>query len=426
MTGLSPLTAVSLWGATAPAAPAAAPLAEHVEAEVAVVGGGFTGCSAALHLAEAGADVALLEARDFGHGGSGRNVGLVNAGLWLPPDDIERQLDGPIATRLIEALSAGPALVFALIEKHQIRCEAVRNGSIHVAHAPAGMKDLAERSRQWERRGAAVELLDRAETARLTGTQAFHGGLLDRRAGTINPMGYVRGLARAAQNAGARLHGGSPVTALARDGARWRVTTPAGSVAARWVILGTNAYTDRLWPGLRRCITPLHFFQVASRPLGAAARRILPERQGIWDTGKVMLAVRVDAEGRLVLGSMGQLIGPDARLSRTWAGKTARRLYPELGSVDWDQAWSGRIAMTRDHLPRVFELAPRLYAPIGYNGRGIAPGTVFGKALAELIGGRPAGDLPLPLGGLAPETLPRLRSALYEAALGAYRLYKCI
>ena len=351
--------AKSLWRSTAPPAPKAAPLAETIEAEVAVVGGGFTGCSAALHLAEAGGAVALLEAQDFGHGGSGRNVGLVNPGLWLPPDDIERQMDGSRGPDLVEALGDGPALVFSLIEKHQIRCEAVQKGSIHVAHAPSGLADLATRAAQWEKRGAPVALLDRAETARLTGTHAFHGGLLDRRAGTINPLGYVRGLAQAAMNAGARLYSASPVTALLREGALWRLTTPAGSVVAPQVILATNAYSDRLWPGLRQCVTPIHYFQVASAPLGAAADRILPERQGIWDTGRVMVSVRIDGAGRLVLGSMGQLLGAQGRLSRVWAGKAARRLFPGLAPLRWEEAWSGRIGMTADPSPADLRARPR-------------------------------------------------------------------
>ncbi len=418
----------SLWEETAPRAPDAPPLSGEVPADVAIVGGGFTGCAAALRLAEAGKRVVLLEAEAVGEGGSGRNVGLVNAGLWLPPGDIEKVLGEGGAKRLLGPLSGGPARVFELIQRHQIQCEAVREGTIHAAHGPAGVRDLERRHAQWRARGAPVELLSREETARRSGTGAFHGGLYDPRAGTVNPMGYVRGLARAAINAGAALHGRSPARSLGRREGLWRVEAPGGAVTAPSVILATNAYSGDLLPGLERAFTPISFYQVASAPLGERARHVLPGGEGLWDTGTIMTALRVDAAGRLILASMGDLYGADASLTRRWAEKTRQRLFPDLGPVTWEAAWTGRIGMTRDHLPRLLSPEPGLYVPIGYNGRGIAPGTVFGEALADFLaaGGEDQEILPLPLTPHWREPWRETRRRFYATAFRAYRAIKSL
>ena len=165
---------LSLWDRSAPPAPELAPLGGDASTEVAIVGGGFTGNSTALHLAEQGVDCMVLEAHGIGHGGSGRNVGLVNAGLWLPPQDVRSALGDTYGARFLDLLSDAPAYVFSLIERHQIQCEAVRNGTIHAAHSPAGLADLSRRAGEWLRLGAPVELLDAREAAERIGSRAFH------------------------------------------------------------------------------------------------------------------------------------------------------------------------------------------------------------------------------------------------------------
>ena len=416
--------AISLWDRTAGEADLDSPFEGDVETQIAIVGGGFTGLSTALHAAERGLDCHVLEARRIGHGGSGRNVGLVNAGVWLPPREVDARLGEAKGAALMRVLGDAPAYAMSLIERHQIRCELTRSGTIHAAHAPRGYRELARRAEDWQRLGAPVELLSRAEAAEKIGSDAYHGGLLDRRAGTINPMGYVRGLARAALAAGARISTGVTVRALRRDGDAWILETDRGRVSARAVVLGTNAYTDDLWPGLKRIFTIIHYFQVATEPLGERARTILPERQGLWDTAPVMFSVRRDASDRLIAGSMGRVIG--GGMSRRWAARCLARVFPALGEVGFETAWYGRIALTPDHLPRIHRLADGLYTPIGYNGRGIAPGTVFGKAMAELLSGGSEEDLPLPVTEPAPDGLAPVRSRLYGAAFAASQLAKAI
>lgn len=417
---------ISLWDFSAPANPDYPPLEGDVGTEVAIVGGGFTGLSTALHLGLKGVDSRVIEAMHIGYGGSGRNAGLVNAGLWLPPQDVRATMGEHFGGRLINVLGEAPSYVFNLIEQYQIQCEATQSGTIHAAHSPKGYADLARRAEAWERLGAPVDLLSADQAREKIGTDVFYGGLLDHRAGTINPMGYVRGLARAAANSGATIHTGTRALALYREGEGWKLETDRGTVSAPRVVIGTNAYTGDLWPGLDGELTIIHYFQVATEPLGERADSILPGRQGVWDTGDIMFSVRKDMENRLIFGSMGKLLGADASVSRRWARKSLRRLFPHIGEVEWDKAWFGRIAMTPDHIPRIHQLAPNLYTPIGYNGRGITPGTIFGKAMADLATGMGEAELPIPVTALGRDRVAPLRSAVYEGAFKTYRLWKSL
>ncbi|MEZ5714247.1 MAG: FAD-binding oxidoreductase [Paracoccaceae bacterium] len=417
---------LSLWDSTSAEPALGQPLGGDATCDLAIVGGGFTGLSTALHAAERGLSAHVLEAKSIGYGGSGRNVGYVNAGLWLPPQDVASILGEATAAPLIRTLGEMPAYVFELIEKHQMRAEPSRGGTIHAAHSPRGFQDLRRRAEGWQKLGAPVELLDAAETTARTGLQGFHGGLLDRRAGTINPMGYVRGLARAALAAGARISIDTPATALTRDGDLWRLTTPRGSLTARHVVLGTNAYSDALWPGLSRTYTTIPFFQLATEPLGPRAAEILPQGHGLWDTAPIMLSLRRDAAGRLIVGSMGAVHGGTHGLSRLWAARKLAKHVPGLGPVTFDEAWHGRIAMTPDHVFRIHRLAPGLFAPIGYNGRGITTGTMFGKALAEHLTGAPESALPIPISEPKPIAFRGVKTGFYHTAFAANQLWRTL
>ena len=230
-----------LWEMTAPPAPETTPLAGAVTADVAIVGGGYTGLSAALHLAEAGVKVVLLEAKEIGFGGAGRNVGLINAGMWVMPDDLPGELGPVYGERLLNALGDGPQQVMEIIDRHGIACELTRTGTLHCAVGDKGQKEIESRAEQWQRRGAPVSILTADETARRVGTGAYRGALLDMRAGTLQPLAYARGLARAAMAAGAVLHTGSPVTAMDRSARGWTLTTATGTLTAANVISATDA-----------------------------------------------------------------------------------------------------------------------------------------------------------------------------------------
>jgi len=416
---------ISLWDNSATEKPVHSEFVPDSSVDIAVIGGGFTGLSTALHCAEQGLSVQLLESRQIGYGGSGRNCGLVNAALWLPPQDVRKQLGEIYGPRFIKQFGEGPAYVFHLIEKHNIQCEVTRTGTIHAAHSPSGFEELQGREKEWKRLGEPVDLVDREEVAEMVGTDVFFGGLVDHRAGTINPMGYCRGLARAAMAAGALISTGITATHLQKDKTVWRIETDKGPLKANKVILGTNAYTDKLWPDLNRVFTMIHYFQLATKPLSVEASHILPDRQGLWDTGQIMFNIRRDAFDRLLIGSMGQVIGTvDSGLSQRWARKRIRRIFPTLGKIEFEEAWDGQIAMTPDHLPKILELDTGLYTSIGYNGRGITTGTLFGKAMADLMTGMNPADLPLPV--TAPTTVltAPVYKKFYQSAFLANQILK--
>tara|TARA_R110002020_G_scaffold29585_1_gene93318 strand:+ start:12758 stop:14035 length:1278 start_codon:yes stop_codon:yes gene_type:complete len=404
-----------LWRASSSETIDAPPLSRDTDVDLLVIGGGFTGTSAALQAARSGASVCLLEAETFGYGGSGRNVGLVNAGLWLPPDRIVEQLGEAEGGRLIDVLGQGPGDVFALIEREAIQCEATRSGTLHLAHSQAGVNDLKERCRQGTRHGAPLRLLNREDTELRTGTNAFSGALFDPRAGTIHPLAYCQGLARAAQAQGSAICEHSKVTALTRDGDRWRAVANGHRVRARHVIVATNAYHLGLNAPFTPAFTVVNYCQFATAPLPPAVREtILPNGEGCWDTAMVMSSIRLDQAGRLIVGGVGSMEhrGKDFHLS--WARRKLRQLYPQLPAASFDYAWSGRIAMTDDHIPKIVKFGPNAYSVFGYSGRGIAPGTVFGKALADTLLLEPHGDLPLAATEHYAERFSRAKAYYYE------------
>lgn len=402
-------------------------LENDLEADVAIVGGGITGLSSALHLAEHGANVCVLEAGDIPSGGSAYSVGLVNAGLWIAPDDILEALGSENGERANNVLGAAPGEVFDLIERHSIDAQATHSGTLHMAHNRKGAEELKRRVEQFQSRGAPVELLENAACSDRIGTDNIHAALLDHRAGTLNPLAYTRGLARAAKAAGAHLYTDTQVTQIERGGDCWQLETAKARVRAPRVILATNAYSSGEWNDVRKHYFCGHFFQVASAPLtSAAAETILPERQGAWDTRTVLSSIRRDAEGRLVLGSLGNCDNRPRTYLRAWANRIQRHYFPQLGNVEWEYVWSGQIGFTPDHTMRIFEPAPGMLAVSGYNGRGITTGTVVGKGFADYLTCGDDSWLPLPLAANEPVTWRGLWRTGYECGFTLYHTAQCM
>ncbi|WEX86210.1 FAD-binding oxidoreductase [Sinorhizobium garamanticum] len=413
----------NLWHATAPAAPETGPLAGELATDVAIIGGGFTGLSAALHLAEKGVKATVVEARMIGFGGSGRNVGLVNAGMWVKPDDLVATLGADAGNRLLKELGDGPSLVYDLVAKHGMQCEAVRNGTLHMAVGADGLKDIQDREAQWKKRGAPVEVLSADKAHALSGAEGFAGALLDRRAGTIQPLAYARGLAHAALAAGVRIFTDTPLLAAERQGDLWKLKAGRGRITTRHVILATNAYgglvPDAPWKAHTQELTILPYFQFATNPLpGKVASRILPERQGAWDTGLVMTSFRMDQQNRMIFGSIGRLDAMAEGTHRAFAARSLRKLFPYIGDFHFEYWWDGNIGMTTNNLPAMHVLAPNVVSVSGYNGRGIAPGTVFGRALAQHVMGD-ASAIPLSETPITPDPWRTVKSAFYQAGAQA-------
>lgn len=424
---MTTLSQECLWEALTPKRPPAATLTGEHKADVCVIGAGITGLSAALHLLERGKRVCIVEAHEVGHGGSGRNVGLVNAGMWIAPDEVEAGLGLAVGQQLNQTLGAAPALVFSLVERHAIDCQLRRDGTLHMAHNAAGLANLRSRSEQWQRRGAPVELLTGQACVRATGTRRIAGALLDRRAGTLNPMAYTVGLANTVERLGGVIFERSAVTRLERQGEQWAVHTGAGAVLAEQVVIASSAYTEGEWSEVRRNFFPGYYYQVASTPLqGEEAARILPGGQGSWDTRQVLSSIRRDADGRLLLGSLGNGARKPAWFLRAWAQRIQRHYFPYLPKVDWEYTWTGCIDFTPDHLMRLFEPAPGLLAVAGYNGRGVTTGTVVGKAFADYLCSGDGAALPMPFRAMGAVSAARLRSGLYELGFSLYHAGQCL
>ena len=390
----------------------------HMSADLAIVGGGYTGCSAALEAAKLGLNVVLLEARFCGYGGSGRNVGLVNAGLWLPPDTVEQKLGVGQGEKLVKALSQAPDLVFDLIKENQIQCEPKRNGTLHCAHSQRGLRDLRLRCAQWQARSAPVKLLEREQISELTGSQIFHGGLMDQRAGTIQPLGYLRGLARAAQAKGAKIFENSPAIQIERKKGSWSVITQNARVTAKTVLFAQNAYTENDVGGATPKTATVNYFQAVTYSLSDEIwASILPQEQGCWDTAPIMTSVRKASKNRLVIGAMGRPTGLGEYIHLRWAQRKIAKLFPALENTKFESHWSGKISMSSDYIPKVMCLDTDLFSIFGFSGRGIGPGTYFGTQFARFLCSRSAETLPMDVSHYYRDDLRKIKTVIYE--LGA-------
>ena len=406
----------SLWGATANPNPVSHQLEESVDADVLVVGGGYTGLSSALHLAEKGVSVVLLEAKSTGFGGSGRNAGLVNAGVWQNPDHVNQELGEAAGERFNMALRDSPALVFELVKRFAMSCDAHQGGTVNIAHKRSDMTYLEVRCRQMQAIGATVELIDGARATAISASPVYqHGGILDPQAGTIHPLNYARALSRAALDQGARLFQESGVESLTRHNDRWLATTSRGAVSADQVILATNAYADKNSQKVHESTLPVFIFQCATEPLAEdVAASIIPQRHGLWDTQTLMTSSRLDSSGRLVMSGAGRLQGLQRAIRENWMTRSRNRLFPQARGSSWEYQWSGQIGVTASKILRVQLLAPGVFAPSGYNGRGIGPGTVIGKHLADTIVSGNRDDFPFPIEALFREKWSAARAAYYN------------
>jgi glycine/D-amino acid oxidase-like deaminating enzyme len=374
----------SLWSATAPSVLPTPALSESVKVDVAIVGAGYTGLSTALHLAERGVNVCVLEANEPGWGASGRNGGQVNPTLKYDPEQLVQMYGPERAEPLISTVSNSADLVFKLIERHRIDCAPVRKGWMQVSYTQKGVAGLHARADQWARRGVPVQRLEARDVAARMGSEAFAGGWLDGRAGAIQPLAYARGLVGAALAAGVQIHGHSAVTGLQRQGSGWQLQTVSGAqVTADQVVLATNGYSGNLWPGMAQSILAANSFIVATKPLsGRAADSILPGQETVSTAQRLLLYFRKDSHGRLLMGGRGLFNDPTSPADFAHLERSLALLFPQLGPLEFEYRWAGRIAVTRDFMPHIHQPAPGLTLALGCNGRGIALCTSLGQQLA--------------------------------------------
>jgi glycine/D-amino acid oxidase-like deaminating enzyme len=400
------------------------PLTDNIAVDLVVIGGGFTGLNAARVAAREGLRVCLIEANTIGHGGSGRNVGLVNAGLWLPPDQIKKTLGDARGERLINDLGTGPDRVFDLIKTYEIQCDARRNGTLHLAHSVQAISDLRAREEQWKKRGAPVTLLDAQTTAGHVGSDMYHGALFDARAGVIQPLDYARGLARAAADMGVRIHEKTAAIHIERDDI-WQVATGDGHVRASKLLIATNAYNNLASANQVYETSIVSYFQCVSQKLAQSDfDTILFDHHGCWDTALIMSSFRKTRDNRLVFGAMGETSGSLGRyIHDGWAQRAIQRIFPNF-KIELSQSWSGRIAMTKNKIPDIMRLGKDGYAIFGYSGRGIAPGTVLGEQFGKYTATEDESDLCLMITDKYHETFTNLKSRYYESGARVFHIIK--
>ncbi|MCX7056871.1 MAG: FAD-binding oxidoreductase [Proteobacteria bacterium] len=392
-----------LYATTAAAAVPSRPLAGDRRVEVAIVGGGYTGLSTALHLAERGKEVALVEAGELGWGAAGRNGGQVNAGLKHEPDEVERAL-GPVhGPRLVQLSGGAPDYLFSLIERYRIDCEAQRGGTLRAAYRHGGRRALETHVRQWRERGVEIELLDAAGVAAATGTTRYVAATRDPRGGALNPLSFARGLAAAALARGAVLHGDTRATRLERDGGGWRVITAGGALRANTLVLATDGYSDHLWPRLAQSFIPVYSSIVATEPLPEAiAHTILPAGEVLYESGNVTVYYRRDRANRLLMGGRGRQHEPSGPQDFRHLIRYAEELWPAIAGQRWTHGWNGQFALTPDFYPRLHAPAPNVLVALGYSGRGVALATTMGAELAAAATGTPLAELALPVMPIKP------------------------
>ncbi|MFT3691077.1 NAD(P)/FAD-dependent oxidoreductase [Paenirhodobacter sp.] len=419
----------SYWHDTSPAFTGAA-AALGGEYDVAVIGAGFTGLGAARRLAMEGHSVVVLEAETVGFGASGRNGGHLNNGIAHSYLAAREHFGAEKARALYHAFDDGVATIERIVAEEGIDCSFRRSGKLKLASKPAHYEGLARNYEALRDADTDTALLTRADLAAEVGSDAFHGGMLQRKSAMMHMGRFVVGLAEAAVRRGAVIHEHAPVTAREKAGAGWRLITPKGSVTAGKVLLATGAYTTDAFPWFRRRIVPVGSFIIATAPLTPAqVAAVMPGNRTCVNTMNIGNYFRLSPDNRLIWGGRARFSARSDQQSDAKSGAILRdsllRIFPQLRDVPIDYCWGGLVDMTADRFPRAGQ-ADGLYFSMGYSGHGAQIATHMGEIMAGLMTGRdsrnPWEGLPwqavpfhtgkpwfLPLVGLYYKTLDRIR-----------------
>ncbi|MGB3243350.1 MAG: FAD-binding oxidoreductase [Sulfitobacter sp.] len=386
------------WADTAPQSELHPALAGAINTDVTVIGAGFTGLRAALMLAEAGTSVTVLDAGDVAYGASGRSGGQVNPMLpFNPPSKLRKILGEKHFERLTETSLGSADELFDLIKTYQIDCEARQNGWLRVLHNDRALRHAREGVTEWNAHGAGMQIIEGADVAKLSGSNAYRAAVITPKGGAVQPLSLALGLAQAGKQRGVQIFGGSAVTSLTPEGDKWIAKTAQGAVTSDWVIVATNGYTDNLIPKLAKSVIPVHPVQMATEALPPEViDTILPQGHTISDSRRVIMYARREPGNRMVYGGHGKALPNGQIAGFDWLRRDAERVFPQLKGVGWSHRWGGRIAITDDHLPHLHEPRKGLLVGLGYNGRGVAMSNVMGRVMAERVLGKAGDALPFP------------------------------
>jgi len=357
-------------------------------ADVVVVGAGYTGLSAALHLAQAGRDVVLIEAQRVGFGASGRNGGQLGSGQRVEQDALERMMGQDKATRLWEMGEEAKALVKGLIAEHEIDCH-IKPGVAWTASNKADLKHLHDYAAHLERNYGydQIEVLDQDALQSVCPSPDYVGGMLDMGAAHLHPLNFALGLARACEAAGVRIFETSPAQRIEESGARNTVHTEEGTVEADHVILACNGYLGGLNRKVASRVMPINNFIAATEPLGEGVKDVLPRDVAVADSRFVVNYFRLSHDGRLLFGggeSYGYKFPTDIAAK---VRKPMTEIFPHLKDVRIDYAWGGTLGITMKRLPYLTRPGRNILSASGYSGHGLGTATHAGQLMAQAVQG---------------------------------------
>ncbi|MEM6305198.1 MAG: FAD-binding oxidoreductase [Pseudomonadota bacterium] len=378
----------SWYAATATPLAPFAPLKGVVRADVCVVGGGYTGLSAALHLAQMDRDVVLIDAQRVGFGASGRNGGQLGSGQRVDQIELERLLGTAHAAQLWEMAEATKSLVKALIKKHEIDCY-LRPGVLHAASNARSLREELAYAEHLERVYGYTELetLDKDALQSVCRSPDYLGGVLDRGAAHLHPLRYALGLARAADQAGVRIFEGTMAQQIEERPEKVAVRTDAGAIEAQHVILACNGYLGALNDQVAGHVMPINNFIAATEPLGDRVADVLPRDVAVADDRFVVNYFRLSHDGRLLFGG-GESYG--YRFPRDIGAvvrKPLSRVFPQLKDIPFDYTWGGTLAITLRRLPYLARPGQRILSASGYSGHGVGNATHAGLLMAQAVAG---------------------------------------
>lgn len=403
----------SLWAATAQAAPPLVPLSGERQCDVVIIGAGYTGLSAAWHIAQSGREPLLLEANELAFGASGRNGGVVSPKFRVGFAAAMARHGRDAALHLYHTGHAAVDGLAQLVDELALDESRLRlGGHIAAAHTPRALAGL-QATADWVKRetgSASVRLIDAAQVRELTGSNLFHGGLLTPHAGGLHPLNFARGLAWRLHERGVKIHVNSPALEVREASGRLCVRTPGGQVSARQVIYATNGYSDQtaLTASLHRRLIPFRSAIIATEALAPALlASLMPGGQVCGDTKRMLRWFRVVGD-RLIFGGRGAFGQQDSASAFETLQRSMVQVFPQLAGTAVVFQWSGLVAMTLDYLPHAGQLGPNQYYAVGYNGGGVAMSTWMGRQLAAMTAGTPVelgllagnGFNPIPLHGL--------------------------
>lgn len=380
----------SYYAATAKAIAPFAKLEGDQTCDIVVIGGGFTGLSSALHLAERGYDVILLEAHRVGWGASGRNGGQVGSGQRREQDELEQMVGRDDARKLWDIAEESKDVVKSLIAKHDIKCD-WKPGILHADHRARFVEHThayADKL-QAEYGYEDIRSVDRAEMREMLGTEFYHGGSLDMGAGHLHPLNFALGLADAARAAGARICEGTVVTGYENQAGKVTVKTENGAVVtANKMILGCNGYLDALEDRVAKRVMPINNFVIATEPLGDdLARELIRDDVAVADSKFVINYYRLSADKRMLFGG-GETYGYNfPRDIKAFVSPHMLEVYPQLKDVKIDYGWGGTLAITMNRMPFFAKLDDNVFTATGYSGHGVAMATLAGQIMADAVAG---------------------------------------